>query len=376
VVGVLPFGAHLETFAGYPLRVLSASLARDALSALGFHSVGADTILVFESGVSQVDIPCSGVKSLWTGALFLLGATWIENRALGLRWLLTGAAMGGLLILSNFLRVTILALVGPALGYSTLARMLHVPLGVLGFAGACAAVVFLLGRLPKQTAPEGQTEPAALQRPGWLGPLLVACLLAMLLVYTPRAANQAAEAPEPPAWSFVEGLAVQPAPLNADELAWIREDGADGAERYAFRWQNENAGLNAGQAVTGTFMLLSSQTWRGQHRPERCFQVFGLSVDESYTYLAAADFSLRYLALSAPGVPGQVSAVYWLQSASQSTEDFGRRMWADLAPQRERWVLVTVLFDHDYVSQLPDLNPLFDALHASVGSSLMKGSVP
>jgi hypothetical protein len=123
-------------------------------------------------------------------------------------------------------------------------------------------------------------------------------------------------------------------------------------------------------------MLLTSQTWRGQHQPERCFQVFGLTIGDSNTGLVSPDFPIRHLSLSAPGVPGQVSAVYWLQSASQTTEDYGQRIWADLAPQRERWVLATVLFDNDYVSQLPELDNFLEALHDSVRSSLMKGSVP
>ena len=56
--------------------------------------------------------------------------------------------------MANFLRVAILSLTGPALGWTELARMLHVPLGVLGFVGACAAAVFLLGRLKEKPAPE------------------------------------------------------------------------------------------------------------------------------------------------------------------------------------------------------------------------------
>jgi len=370
VVGVLPFGAHLETFAGYPLRVLSADLARGALNQMGFHSVGADTILVFESGVSQVDIPCSGVKSLWTGAMFLLAATWIENRPLGLRWLLAALGMAVLLVASNVLRVTALALVGPALGFEQGARMLHLPLGVLGFAGACAAAVFFLGRIPERPAPNAAADARPLRQPAWLGALLAGCGLALALAYTPRPA--AAQPAAPPTWAFSTDLAVQPAPLSAEELAWLRQDGADQAVRYSFTWQPENAA----QPVTGTFMLLTSQTWRGQHRPERCFQVYGLTVSETYTYLAGADFPMRYLALTAPGTLPPVSAVYWLQSPSQTTEDFGRRIWADLSPQRERWVLVTVLFDRDYAPQLADLNGFFDSLHASVGSSLQKGSAP
>jgi exosortase O len=376
VVGILPFGAHLETFVGYPLRVVTAGLVRSGLASLGFHSVGVDTILVFESGISQVDIPCSGVKSLWTGALFLLGATWVENRPLSLRWLLVVAFTFLLLIAANLLRVFILAFTGPALGLTTLASMLHIPLGVLGFAGSCAAAVYLLGRLPANPSPGNTEGSRSLSKPGWLGPILAASVLVMAFVYAPRAAYASDQLAEPPQWSFSSDISVQPALLTAQELAWIRQDGAENADRYSFEWQNDDPNVNGGMPVTGTFMLLTSQTWRGQHQPERCFQVFGLTIAESNTALVSPDFPIRYLSLSAPGVPGQVSAVYWLQSATQTTEDYGQRIWADLAPQRERWVLVTVLFDNDYVSQLPELDQFLDALHASVRSSMMKGSVP
>jgi hypothetical protein len=81
--GALPFGEFMQVFVGYPMRILTAMLVRDGLAAAGIGAIGVDTILVFESGVSQVDLPCSGVKSLWTGALFLIAATWIERRPLG-----------------------------------------------------------------------------------------------------------------------------------------------------------------------------------------------------------------------------------------------------------------------------------------------------
>jgi exosortase O len=75
LIAVLPFGEHLQTFVGYPVRILTASIIQEGLASAGIHSIGVDTILVFENGVSQVDLPCSGVKSLWTGMLFLLAAT-------------------------------------------------------------------------------------------------------------------------------------------------------------------------------------------------------------------------------------------------------------------------------------------------------------
>jgi len=88
LIGTLPFGEHMETFIGYPMRLLSARIVRDGLAAAGASSVGVDTILVLEDGVSHVDLPCSGVRSLWSGALFFVAATWVDGRRVNLRWLM------------------------------------------------------------------------------------------------------------------------------------------------------------------------------------------------------------------------------------------------------------------------------------------------
>jgi exosortase O len=95
LIGVLPFGEHMQTFVGYPARLLTAAIVRDGLAAAGVQSLGVDTILVLENGVSQIDLPCSGVKSFWTGTLFLLAATWIDRRPLNLHWLLTALVLWG-----------------------------------------------------------------------------------------------------------------------------------------------------------------------------------------------------------------------------------------------------------------------------------------
>ncbi len=147
LIGVLPFGDHMQTFIGYPMRILTAAIVGDGLAAAGVASIGVDTILIFENGVSQIDLPCSGVKSLWTGMLFLLAATWVEERPLTKRWFLIANLFVGLLFIANLARVAILVTIGEVMGWHMTAEMLHVPLGVLGFAAACAAAVWLLRRI-------------------------------------------------------------------------------------------------------------------------------------------------------------------------------------------------------------------------------------
>lgn len=346
LVGALPFGEHMQTFIGYPLRIFTATLVRDGLAAAGVTSVGVDTILVFENGISQVDLPCSGVKSLWTGLLFLLAATWLERRPLNLRWLLLAFGFAILLIIANLVRVGVLVAVGPVAGWPLLAEMLHVPLGVLGFVAACAGVVWLLRLSPaKEEIGDWrlkiEVEPIStlrvqshrLNQPAWLSPALITVILAMGLAYTPRPSTGLSQ--PPPTWQFPTDLITTPMPLKPDEIAWLTRDGAESAERRRFEWRG----------LTGSMILITSSTWRAHHRPERCFEVYGLSLEDSRTHLVKPNFPVRFVSLGDGNQTGLLSATYWFQSAGRTSDDYGARIWADLAPQRERWVLVSILFD-------------------------------
>ena len=70
----------METFIGYPMRIATASLVRDGLTLFGITPIGVDAILILENSIAQIDLPCSGVKSLWTGALFLIVGIIYERR--------------------------------------------------------------------------------------------------------------------------------------------------------------------------------------------------------------------------------------------------------------------------------------------------------
>jgi exosortase/archaeosortase family protein len=395
LIGTLPFGEHMQTFVGYPMRILTATIVRDGLAGAGVASVGVDTILVFENGVSQVDLPCSGVKSLWTGMLFLIAATWIERRPINLRWILSALIFVALLFTANLARVGVLVTVGQVVGWRLVAEMLHVPLGVLGFVAACAAAVMLLRfqpasqeigkrrleigdprletggspisdlpwptRQPVLAGPGGRQSHLMPKRPIWLAPALAATILAMALIYTPR--PQTGLTQSPPAWEFPAGLVTEPMPLKPDEVEWLTRDGAESADRRRFEWRG----------ITGSMILISSTTWRAQHRPERCFEVYGLSLDDSRTYLVVPNFPVRFVSLSDGDGYVRSSATYWLQSADRTTDDYGTRIWADLAPKRQRWILVTILFDGVYDPHSTDIQAFYTALHAAVAQSLKGG---
>jgi exosortase O len=364
LIGTLPFGEHMETFVGYPMRILTATIVRDGLAAAGTSSVGVDTILVLENGVSHVDLPCSGVKSLWTGALFFTAATWVEGRRLNLRWLLTAVLLALMLFAANLARVAVLVIVGQVMGWELLAGMIHVPLGVLGFAAVCAAAIALLSLQPEITpGPDGGDDPHR-ARPAWLAPGLAVAILVMGLVYAPRPRTGLAQ--EAPAWELPSGLMTELEPLRPDEVAWLARDGAESAERFRFEWP---AGDGDGE-ISGSLMLISSRTWRAQHRPERCFEVYGLALNGSRVHLVEPDFPLRFVSLGGKDGRDVASASYWFQSAERTTADYGTRMWADLTAERERWVLVTMVFDGVRDPRDADVEALYGALHDAVARNL------
>jgi exosortase O len=374
LIGALPFGDHMQTFIGYPVRIITAGIVREGLVMLGIHTISVDTILVFENGISQVDLPCSGVKSLWTGGIFLLAATWIEGRSLNLRWFLSALVFAILLLAANLVRVAVLVAVGQAAGWRLMAEMLHVPLGVIGFAAACAAALWMLRRsrcaCQEQVGTvqlcEAESEPQNAEgdkRPRSLIPGLAGLLLVMILLYAPRPESATAQAP--PIWQFPAGLEVEAWLLTPGEVDWLSSAGVEGAERWRFAWGEH----------TGSMLLVSSSTWRAHHRPERCFEVYGLDINNSQAYLAAPDFPIRLLTLGKGSEPDLISAVYWFQSLETATDDYAVRIWSDLAPERQRWVLVTILFDGAADPTGAPVVELYKGLHQAVRLAL-EGAQP
>jgi len=361
LIGTLPFGDHLQTFIGYPMRIATAVIVRDGLAAVGVTAVGLDTILIFENGVSQVDLPCSGVKSLWTGGLFLLAATWIEQRPFNKRWVGTALFFAIVLFAANLARVAILVAVGEVAGWRLLAEMLHVPLGVLGFILACGAAVWLLRRGNPFT-PTGELEQTEKRPAYWLAPSLVIVVSLMALAYAPRPQTGLSQVVGH--WSFPAAIGIEPMPLRPDEIDWLMRDGAEAASRYRFQWGE----------LSGSMILITSRTWRAHHRPERCFEVYGLALNNSYTHLVTPLFPARQVSLGNNKQPAQYTAVYWFQSADQTTDDYAARIWADLSLERERWALVSILFDEKVDPNHPDTALFYLSLHQTVADYLQGAS--
>ncbi len=335
----LPFGARFGTGLGYPARVITARLVEQVLAATDVASVSMHDVIVLENGIAHVDLPCSGLKSLWTGALFFLAASWIERRGplagpgLGLAWCLGFGVFQFLLFCANASRVLALVMLDVVLGQHRLASVLHVPLGAFGFLVCCAAGVVLLrlcpGRSGHGTDQELEDRPRAPSPdlpPVWVLAILVATALTM-----PPLANHSPI----PAQSTPIGL---PESIEASALALTPAEEQFFASRdgtRAGKWSFSHG------ALRGSALIVSTASWQTHHAPELCLAAAGIEVDGLSPLTLDDGFEVHQLTLDG----GSRTAIYWFQSPRATTGSLLRRFWRDLAYRETRWVLVSILFD-------------------------------
>jgi exosortase O len=347
---VVPLSAHLDVYLGFPARKLTAEWVAQVLGLFVGIQLDAGTVLLTESRAAYVDLPCSGVKSLWTTAVFLLAATAITRRGLDGVWLVIAALTLGLVFVANGIRVAILVVLETVAGWPLAAEILHRPLGILGFVLACGLGAACLLRRPVVTAnPLGRT-----RRPLALAPVLVtACLFCWGL--QPAVGETVASAPP----AVLLPAAFSPLPVSPQEQAFAAEQG--GAIRK---------GTVAFEGLTGAVLLVTSQSWRAQHLPQHCLEAHGVTLTALRPEWIDGH-TVRYALADGPS--GDGVALWWFQSTEQATDDYTARIWADLMGS-EPWVLVSLLLDGHPLPSDPTLQRLVHDLGAQVQRSLQESS--
>lgn len=341
----LPSMDHLQAYVGFPLRLATAGAVADLLTAVGVSNIDLGTVLVIDGQETYIDLPCSGVRSLWSGATFFVAATWIERRRLGAGWVCIGLLLAGLLALSNGLRVAALVGLVHVLELPLLAKVLHAPLGVIGFVVSCA-LGFAGLRLLSQHAPSGDRPPAVPGR-SRAGLLLAGVLLASSAISLEPPAREAHPLTMP-----ADVVLLAP---TAAELALVgRHGGQIGKARFS------------DGALSGSVVMVQSQHWRAQHRPDVCLRAAG--ADLGTVQPARVDeMAVRFA--PAETAAGAATALWWFQSPSQVTSDHTHRIVSGLLSP-EPWMLVSILVDDDIPLNDPNLIRLVAQMHSHAAAQL------
>ena len=361
LVLTLPIGMHIDTFIGYPVRVMTAKIVQQLFMGLGIHSVNTDTVLMIENKVAHVDLPCSGVKSLWTGTLFLVAATWLEQKRLDFQWGLIAIVFTVTLLIGNTFRVAALILVGQVGNWMLGAEILHVPLGIFAFVVSCGLAAFLLRlRRSDRISADDDDLIFPLQQPTWLSYFLLVTIASMALVYAQRPiVAQASQLQSADSWSFSAELhAVR---QENDEILneTLFGEGAESVERYRFDWHG----------LRGSMLLVNSRSWRAHHNPKGCFSGT-MEIINSETKFVSDDFPIQLMTMESHKQEKMLSAAYWFQSPSQTTNDYATRIWADLRPHRPMWTMITILFEDEIEIDSAEALQLYHYLQTTIYQKL------
>lgn len=360
---LLPFGVQFSTGVGAPARALTAQIVEWILHRWQVPSISAGDIILLDTGVAYVDTPCSGLKSMWTGTLFLLAATGLEGRQIGLRWLGVGLANLLFLAIANTSRVLILVVLTHVLHQPAWAEMLHVPLGLMGFVTASLLTWGLLRWVPRNRQGERSKERfqelqgTKSERQLQLSQMLAVSGLIMLLTVVPHPQISAMPAIDLAGLSWPESLQTRPLVLNSYEQKFFADYPGVTTQKVRFKYQPSGQ-----EALTGALMMVASPTWQAHHSPELCLTGMGYTVDPTAAQMRTAEITGRWLSLNG----GEKSAIYWFQGTHQTTDNFFDRFWGEVFRQEPRWTMVSVVFDQSQQMDNSEVRSFIDSVHNSL----------
>jgi exosortase O len=359
---LLPFGVQFSTGVGTPARIFTAQIVEWILHSWDISAISAGDVIVLETGVAYVDLPCSGLKSMWTGTLFLLASTWLEGRQIGLRWIVVGLANLVFLAIANTGRVLVLTLLTHVINQPAWAEILHVPLGLIGFVMASLLTWGLLRWVPKteKSVPADRTE-ITLMKLHWRSLLgLAGLLLALAIVPVPQF-DRAIASVDLSRLQWAAPMQTQPLDLNRSEQKFFANYPGVTTRKQQFQYGD----------LTGTSVLVASPTWQAHHSPEVCLASIGYKIAPEIQQLVTPDVTARWLSLD----NGKKSAVYWFQSATSTTDNFNSRFWDEVFRRESRWTMVSVVFDRANSPESPAVQGFIKQTHDEIDRIQVKSAV-
>ncbi|KOR31789.1 hypothetical protein TI05_11395 [Achromatium sp. WMS3] len=349
---ILPFYLDFSSGLGFLLRLLTAQFIEQTLHNLGIYAISSYDVIITENAIAHIDIPCSGLKSLWVGSAFFLAALVILKVRINWGTLGRYLLVIGLLLSANTFRVLILTLLTTVYSMHTIAKMLHVPLGILGF-----SVSLVIGWLLLLYAPK--TNNILVESPILVSPILVKpkfWLISLFSLFLGQLSILIAS--KNPLSQQINKVAVLPPaamqtsilPLTPGEKRYFARGLTTIAQKWRFNWK----------FMKGSMLIVHSQDFNMFHAPELCMVANGILVDSMQT-MSMGSNSFRLLSLN----QGTATGIYWLQSANFVTDDFGVRYWQYIFNKDKDWRMVVVILQIPYPPDKLIITDLINCIRAS-----------
>lgn len=345
----LPVLERLQKFIGFPLRLLTADLVSLFLQLIGVSHLSQSTVIITENHATTIDLPCSGVKSIYFGAIFLLASYFLNRVKPSLRSLFLGAIFFVLLFFFNFWRVFSLTYIYGVLKLPGIGDGIHLALGLIGFILSCLFLWFQSQKL-SSPLPATKSHPISSHSPKFV--LLILFVAAILSRLFPSFNSPTSSLQNIP-FSLPQ-LTLNSIPLTAKEQSLFFTPDVSLAAKYQFVWHQKNISL----------LLVKSKSARSHHDPQICLQGLGYKLANEENIMVESHF-IKQIEID-PGL-----AYYWYQSQGDIIADYSERVWQQFNHPHQDWVLVELLIPKSQQPTSAELSQLFLLLTSSVNSQLL-----
>jgi len=342
----LPFYLEFSSGLGFGLRLVTAELVEHALLVFHVAAISSQDIIVTENAIAHVDIPCSGLKSLWIGTAFFLAALVLQRVRITWRTLWAYVVLMALLFSANVFRVLILTLLTGVYDLPHVAEIVHVPQGIFGFSISCMLVWLMLSH-QKEHEKKVILSPQLMAKPRPL------CLgfMAVISVYGVMSyADILHSEPTLIAANIPKSLQAEPLPLSEGEKRYFARSTDTLAQKWRFHWKGG----------TGSILVVQSLDFNMFHAPELCMAANGVHVDKTQTVFHDHQ---RYRVMSLN--QGTTTGLYWLQSNRETTDNFIQRYLDYIVSHKKNWRMVSIVLNKKYDGENLSLEELMNTIYKS-----------
>ena len=346
----LPFIEHIQTFLGFPVRIGTAKLVSTLLGWLGHSTITESTIIFTENTATSIDLPCSGVKSIYIGTLLMFIIFFLKQVRLSWALFLGAFSFYLLLLFFNFWRVFSLVYIVDILGLEAQGDAIHVFLGVVGFVLSVLFLWWFIGRF-SETKRAQNTNRVTSSKKALI--VLISFIISVDIVSS--------------LYFYIKPTVIQQDQnhynfdFSQEEFEIIpfteKEKGFFSSRelQYAQKFRGEIDDLPY------ALLILTSQSWRTHHNPEICIQGLGHQIQSSKIVQLNGN-ELRQANLT----NDEGAIFYWFVSSDEIISDYSQRIWKGIMAPNQSWSLVVLrVADPDHLKH-PDFKTFVKRLNTEL----------
>jgi len=331
----LPLLERVQKFLGFQIRFVTAQIVSFLLQITGIGNISNSAVIVTENHATSIDLPCSGVKSIYTGTLFMLAIYYLQKVRLSIKLLGVTIIFFLALLFFNTWRVFSLVYIYDVLDMRQFGDFVHVFLGLLGFFISCFILWFLTHKYVSSYSNEDKTPNKILQisEKKNLKKIALAVLGIVFITHLffikeqPVVSTNTAQIEIP---YKLQDINLSELSFSDREMSYFVNSDVEFSKKYS------------GQTKSGipfTLLLVSSKSARTHHDPETCILGLGYTLNNSEIFNVQG-LTVRRLTLN----DDTAHLVYWFVSEDKVILDYSERVWEEIRNPGKKWILIEIGF--------------------------------